>query len=87
MHADSTHADAAEALCVSLKKSGALSKADRLRERIEGARSDDIVGLADRAVGLHYRTDAVRDLVVSIGVAPKDVVRVLDDDDPLGTPC
>ena len=76
-----TVADAAEALCVSLDQSGALSNADLLRERIEEARSEDIVGLADRAFVLHYRSDAVRDLVVSIGVAPKDVVRVLDDDD------
>ncbi len=76
-----TVADAAEALCVALDQSGALSNADLLRERIEEARSEDIVGLADRAFVLHYRTDAVRDLVVSIGVAPKDVVRVLDDDE------
>ncbi|QJR35059.1 CBS domain-containing protein [Gemmatimonas groenlandica] len=76
-----TVADAAEALCVSLDESGALSNADLLRERIEEARSEDIVGLADRAFVLHYRTDAVRDLVVSIGVAPKDVVRVLDDNE------
>lgn len=76
-----TVADAAEALCVSLDQSGALSNADLLRERIEEARSEHIVGLADRAFVLHYRSDAVRDLVVSIGVAPKDVVRVLDDDD------
>jgi CBS domain-containing protein/mannitol/fructose-specific phosphotransferase system IIA component (Ntr-type) len=74
-----TVAAAAEALCVSLDRSGALSNADVLRERIEEARSEDIVGLADRAFVLHYRTDAVRDLVVSIGVAPNDVVRVLDD--------
>ena len=74
-----TVADAAEALCLSLDQSGALSNADVLRERIEEARSEDIVGLADRAFVLHYRTDAVRDLVVSIGVAPNDVVRVLDD--------
>ncbi len=76
-----TVADAAAALCVSLDESGALSNGDLLRERIEEARSEDIVGLADRAFVLHYRTDAVRDLVVSIGIAPKDVVRILDDDE------
>ncbi|WP_396219644.1 CBS domain-containing protein [Gemmatimonas sp.] len=74
-----TVADAAEALCRALDRSGALSNADLLRERIEEARSEDLVALADRAFVLHYRTDAVRDLVVSIGVAPNDVVRVLDD--------
>ena len=74
-----TVADAAEALCGSLDRSGALSNADLLRERIEEARSEDIVALADRAFVLHYRTEAVRELVVSIGVAPNDVLRVLDD--------
>ena len=74
-----TVADAAEALCRALDRSGALSNADLLCERIEEARSEDLVALADRAFVLHYRTDAVRDLVVSIGVAPNDVVRVLDD--------
>jgi CBS domain-containing protein/mannitol/fructose-specific phosphotransferase system IIA component (Ntr-type) len=74
-------ADAAEELCVSLDHSGALSNADLLRERIEEARAEDIVGLADRAFVLHYRTDAVRDLVVAVGVAPKAVSRSLDDDE------
>ena len=74
-----TVADAAEALCGSLDRSGALSNSDLLRERIEEARSEDIVALADRAFVLHYRTEAVRELVVSIGVAPNDVLRVLDD--------
>ncbi len=76
-----TVADAAEELRLSLDVSGALSNADLLRERIEEARSEDIVGLADRAFVLHYRTDAVRDLVVAIGLAPRNVVRVLDDDE------
>jgi CBS domain-containing protein/mannitol/fructose-specific phosphotransferase system IIA component (Ntr-type) len=74
-------ADAAAALCRCLDDSGALSNADLLRERIEEARPEDIVGLADRAFVLHYRTDAVRDLVVAIGLAPRNVVRRLDDDE------
>ena len=72
-------ADAAAALCEVLDLSGALSHADLLRERIEEARSEDIVGLADRGFVLHYRTEAVRDVVVAIGIAPQEVVRVLDD--------
>jgi hypothetical protein len=72
-------ADAAAALCELLDRSGALSHADLLRERIEEARSEDIVGLADRGFVLHYRTEAVRDVVVAIGIAPQEVVRVLDD--------
>ncbi len=74
-------ADAAEALCDALDQSGALSNADLLRERNEEARTEDIVGLAERAFVLHYRTDAVRDLVVAIGVAPKVVIRSLDHDE------
>lgn len=76
-----TVADAADALCRCLDDSGALSNVDLLRERIEEARPEDIVGLADRAFVLHYRTDAVRDLAVAIGVAPRPVVRRLDDDE------
>ena len=64
-----TAADAAEALCDPLVQSGALSNADLLRERIEEARSEDIVGLSDRAFVTPYHTDAVCDLVVSVGVA------------------
>ena len=67
-------ADAAAALCELLDHSGALSHADLLRERIEEARSEDIVGLADRGFVLHYRTEAVRDVVVAIGIAPQEVV-------------
>ena len=44
-----TLADAANELCSTLSDAGALADPERLRERIEEARSEDIVGLGDRA--------------------------------------
>ena len=64
-----TVADAAEARCVPLVQSGALPNADLPRERNEEARNASIVGLSDRAFVTPYHTDAVCDLVVSVGVA------------------
>lgn len=77
----STLADAANELCTMLGDAGALASAELLRERIEEARPEDIVGLGARAFVLHYRTDAVHDLVVAIGVSPRDLCRELADDD------
>lgn len=79
--AATTVADAALALVDCLAADGALSSPERLQERVEEARPEDIVGLADRAFILHYRIDAVRELVVAVGVAPRPVTRGLDDDE------
>ncbi len=76
-----TLADAANELCSVLGDNGAVGNPELLRERIEEARTEDIVGLGDRAFVLHYRTDAVKDLVVAIGVAPGPICRELADDD------
>ena len=77
----STLADAANELCSVLNDGGALANAELLRERIEEARTEDIVGLGDRAFVVHYRTDAVKDLVVAVGVAPRPLCRELADDE------
>lgn len=73
--------DAALELAASLNELGLLTSLDRLVERIEEARPEDIIGLADRAFVLHYRTDATTDLVGIIGVAPKSLRRDLGDGD------
>lgn len=77
----STLADAANELCSMLHDAGALADPELLRERIEDARPEDIVGLGDRAFVLHYRTDAVKHLVVAMGLAPKLLCRELADDE------
>lgn len=74
-----TVVDAALVLSETLHAQGLLTSHDRLIERIEEARPEDIIGMADRAFVLHYRTDAAKDLVVAIGVASKPLRRELGD--------
>lgn len=74
-----TVADAARALFNCLVASGAVVVPERLRERVEEVRPEDLVVLADRAFLLHYRTDAVTELGVAIGAARSDVRRHAGD--------
>ena len=76
-----TVADAALSLAQVLENQGLLVNHDRLVERIEEARAEDIIGLPDRAFVLHYRTDAAKDFAAAIGVAPKALRRDLGDGD------
>lgn len=76
-----TLADAAYELAECFVDSGSLSNLELLHERIEEARPEDVVGLADRAFVMHYRTEAVKDLVVALGRSARPVCRVLDDDE------
>lgn len=73
--------DAALELAQTLDEQKLLVSVERLVERIEEARPEDIIGLADRAFVLHYRTDAATDLVGVIGIAPKSLRRDLGDGD------
>lgn len=73
--------DAALALAETMQAQGLLTSHDRLIERIEEARPEDIIGLADRAFILHYRTDAATALVAAIGIATKPLRRDLGDGD------
>lgn len=73
--------DAALSLASRLNELDLLTNHDRLIERIEDARSEDIIGLADRAFVLHYRTDAAKELAACIGVAPRSLRRELGDSD------
>lgn len=43
----------------------------RLRQRVADARAEDVVAMGDRAFLLHYRTDAVGQLIVALGISPQ----------------
>lgn len=72
---------AASALLERLAAAGAVSGLDRLRDRVEEERGEDIVAMGDRAFLLHYRTDAVHDLAVAVGTSPTPICRELGEDD------
>ena len=69
--------DAAGALQGRLLATGAIANPERLAQRIDELRGEDIVAMGERAFLMHFRTDAVRELAVAIGVAPRDIVREL----------
>jgi CBS domain-containing protein/mannitol/fructose-specific phosphotransferase system IIA component (Ntr-type) len=52
----------------------------RLRARVAERRAEDAVAMGDRAFLLHYRTDAVGQLVVAVGVAAAPICRPSPDD-------
>jgi CBS domain-containing protein len=70
---------AARELFAKLVASGAVSQPDRLRERVEEERPEDLVGMGNKAFLLHYRSDAVRELVVAFGTAPSPIERELGE--------
>jgi len=67
------------ALLERLVSSGAVSDAEKLRQRALEQRSEDTVVLSARAFVLHYRSDAVSDLHVAMGTSPTGIRRALDD--------
>src|SRR5690349_4499562 len=72
---------AADALIARLVAAGGVGDVDKLRRRVAEERSEDIVGMGDRAFLLHYRTDAVTDLFVAIGASPRPVCRELGEEE------
>lgn len=52
----------------------------KLRRRVAERRAEDAVAMGDRAFLLHYRTDAVGQLVVAMGVAPDRICRQASDE-------
>jgi CBS domain-containing protein len=52
----------------------------KLRKRAGEARDEDTVAMGDRAFLVHYRTDAVGQLLVTIGVATTPICRAARDD-------
>jgi CBS domain-containing protein/mannitol/fructose-specific phosphotransferase system IIA component (Ntr-type) len=76
-----TVADAALQLAETLTRHGVVTNRDPLIERIEEARPEDIIGLADRAFVLHFRTGVASDIGGAIGVSAKPLRRELGDSD------
>jgi CBS domain-containing protein/mannitol/fructose-specific phosphotransferase system IIA component (Ntr-type) len=72
---------AARALLERLVASSVVSNVEKLRQRVTEERPEDIVAMGDRAFLLHYRSDAVADLVVAIGTSPVPIHRDLGDDE------
>ena len=72
---------AARELFARLVDAGAVSQPEKLRERIEEERPEDLVGMGDRAFLLHYRSDAVRELTVAVGTASAPITRELGESD------
>jgi CBS domain-containing protein len=72
---------AARLLLDCLVSSGAVANPALLSTRVAEERAEDIVAMGDRAFLLHYRTDAVRDIAVAVGTAPKPICRELGDGD------
>jgi CBS domain-containing protein len=72
---------AVRALLDVLVSSGAVQNPNALAQRVAEERPEDIVAMGDRAFLLHYRTDAVRDLAVAIGTAPRPICRELGDEE------
>jgi Predicted signal-transduction protein containing cAMP-binding and CBS domains len=66
---------AAWVLVERLAATGAVADPEKLKLRVEEERGEDIVVLGDRAFLTHYRTDAVDELSVAIGVAPAPIAR------------
>ena len=77
-----TLAEAADVLVGRLVHSGVVANVDKLRRRTAELRGDDMLVLADRAFLLHYRTDAVSELRVAIGVAAEGLRRDVGDAAP-----
>jgi CBS domain-containing protein/mannitol/fructose-specific phosphotransferase system IIA component (Ntr-type) len=69
--------EAAGALLDRLVVTGAIGNPDKLAQRITGLRGEDVVAMGERAFLVHFRTDAVREMAVALGVAPRDIVREL----------
>jgi CBS domain-containing protein/mannitol/fructose-specific phosphotransferase system IIA component (Ntr-type) len=63
--------DATTQLAKALIAAGAVADERRLLEILKAEWPEDIVAVRDRAFLPHFRTDAVRELAVALGVAPE----------------
>ena len=67
--------EAASALHERLQATGAIANPERLSQRINEMRGEDIVAMGERAFLVHVRTDAVHEISIAMGVAPHEIVR------------
>lgn len=79
-----TTIEAALKLVDRLVEAGAVDDPDKLRSRVAEARGEDVVAMGDRAFVMHYRTDAVSDLVVAVGTSPQPIHRDQKDGESPG---
>ncbi|HXY29518.1 MAG TPA: CBS domain-containing protein [Gemmatimonadaceae bacterium] len=70
---------ATRALVERLATSGVIRDPAKLRGRVEEERGEDIVALDGRAFIAHYRTEAVGDLIVSLGISRRGFAREVGD--------
>lgn len=71
----STLQEAAAVLLERLVSARGVLDAAKLRRRAAEARPEDVVAMGERAFLLHYRTDAVGQLVLALGTAPEPLCR------------
>ena len=72
--------DAAAQLLERLLPAHGVLDAAKLRKRVSAPTTDDVVAMGDRAFLLHYRTDAVGQLLVATGIAPAPICMPLGED-------
>jgi CBS domain-containing protein len=68
--------DAGDALFGVVAAARGVLDGDKLRRRILDNRVEDVVAMGDRAFLMHYRTDAVGQIVVAMGVARSAITRL-----------
>jgi CBS domain-containing protein/mannitol/fructose-specific phosphotransferase system IIA component (Ntr-type) len=72
----STLQEAEDLLVERLASAHGVLDVGKLRRRVGERRAEDAVAMGDRAFLLHYRTDAVGQLIVAVGVAPTPICRI-----------
>lgn len=66
--------DGVEQLMDALERSGAVARSEPLRKRVRTEPLRDIVAISDDVVLPHYRTDAVEELTLALGISPERIV-------------
>ncbi|MEO8336883.1 MAG: CBS domain-containing protein [bacterium] len=72
--------DAAAQLLERLLPAHGVIDPAKLRQRVSAARPEDVVAMGDRAFLLHYRTDAVGQLLVALGVSREPICMQAGED-------